>query len=65
MDLTFALQALCLQYVLEKKGELTPNVYPVPADIDKRVANLGLSTLGINIDFLSDEQIRYLESWQA
>ena len=65
MDLTFALQALCLQYVMDKKGEFKSDVYPVPTDIDKRVANLGLSTLGINIDSLSDEQIRYLESWQA
>ncbi|WP_035268250.1 adenosylhomocysteinase [Desulfitibacter alkalitolerans] len=65
MDLTFALQALCLQYVMQKKDELEPGVYPVPEDIDKRVANLGLSTLGINIDCLTNEQIRYLDSWHV
>ncbi|MBS3969172.1 MAG: adenosylhomocysteinase [Clostridia bacterium] len=65
MDLTFALQTLCLQYVMCKKDELESGVYPVPEDIDKRVANLGLSTLGINIDSLTNEQIRYLESWHA
>lgn len=65
MDLTFALQALCLKYVMDKKSELKPDVYPVPEEIDKRVANLGLNTLGINIDSLTDEQICYLESWHV
>ncbi len=65
MDLTFAIQALCLQYVMNNKGNLKADVYPVPDDIDKKVAKLGLSTLGIKIDSLTYEQISYLESWDA
>ena len=65
MDLTFAIQSLCLQYVMNNKDNLKGDVYPVPYEIDKKVANLGLSTLGIKIDSLTKEQISYLESWDA
>lgn len=65
MDLTFAIQALCLEYIMKNKGNLKSDVYPVPDDIDKKVAKLGLSTLGIKIDSLTSEQISYLESWDA
>jgi adenosylhomocysteinase len=65
MDLTFALQALCLEYILQNKGKLVPNVYPVPDIIDKKVAMIRLETIGIQIDELTQEQIKYLKSWDA
>lgn len=65
MDLTFALQALGLLYLKDNHENLKAGVYPIPDQIDKRVANLGLSTLGINIDTLTNEQVKYLESWDA
>lgn len=63
MDLTFALQALSLKYVVEKQGEVAKEVLPVPAELDRYVANLRLETLGIKIDQLTEAQAKYLESW--
>jgi len=64
MDMSFANQALCLEYIVENKGKLKPKVYPVPEEIDKQVAWLKLSSMGINIDSLTPEQAKYLTSWQ-
>lgn len=63
MDMSFANQALSVQY-LAKSEKLAPNVYPVPSDIDNWVAKLKLETLGVKIDSLTEEQRKYLESWQ-
>ncbi|SFH82306.1 adenosylhomocysteinase [Tindallia magadiensis] len=63
MDLTFALQALSLQYVVENKGSLPAKVLSVPEALDQYVANLRLKTLGITIDQLTSEQEAYLNSW--
>jgi adenosylhomocysteinase len=60
MDLSFAIQALSLKYLLSKKGALGPKVYNVPEEIDKHVANLKLKAMGIKIDTLTKEQYRYL-----
>lgn len=65
MDMTFALQALSLRYVVQNSGKLSPGVYPVPKEIDDKVAYLRLQSLGISIDNLSTEQKNYLESWQG
>ena len=64
MDMSFANQALCLEYLVENKGKLKPKVYPVPEEIDKQVARLKLNSMGINIDSLTPEQEKYLTSWQ-
>jgi len=64
MDLTFADQALCAEYLTKKKGELVAKVYGVPPEIDKTTAMLWLETHDMAIDSLSQEQLRYLESWQ-
>ncbi|MDS1029633.1 adenosylhomocysteinase [Bacillota bacterium LX-D] len=64
MDMTFALQALALQYVDENFGKLDPKLHLVSPEIDKRVANLKLQSLGINIDSLSEEQKKYLAGWE-
>jgi adenosylhomocysteinase len=64
MDMTFANQALCAEYLLKNKGKLQPKVYGVPVDIDKSVARLWLESHDMKIDSLSQEQSRYLESWR-
>ena len=60
MDLSFALQALSLKYVVENKGKLENSVYKVPCEIDDYVAKLKLSSSGIKIDELTEEQIKYM-----
>jgi adenosylhomocysteinase len=63
MDLSFALQALSAQYIAEQGAGLSGGVYDVPAAIDERVARLKLQSIGISIDSLTDQQKRYMESW--
>ena len=64
MDMSFANQALCLEYIVKNKERLEPKVYPVPEEINKRVARLKLQSMGINIDTLTSEQEKYLTSWE-
>jgi adenosylhomocysteinase len=63
MDMSFADQALSVEYMVKNAKKLEPKVYPVPADIDKNVARLKLQSLGISIDKLTREQEEYLSSW--
>ncbi len=63
MDMSFADQALSVEYIVKNAKKLEPKVYPVPADIDQNVARLKLQSLGINIDRLTREQEEYLSSW--
>jgi adenosylhomocysteinase len=63
MDMSFANQALSAEYAVANAAELERKVYPVPADIDKEIARLKLETMGVSIDVLTDEQERYLASW--
>lgn len=63
MDMSFALQALAARHILINGEKLSPGVYVVPEEIDRRVADLKLKSLGIEIDRLSDEQFAYLNSW--
>jgi len=64
MDMSFANQALCAEYMLKPKKKLTPRVYTVPKEIDGEVGRLKLFTMGIFIDKLTLEQRQYLESWE-
>ena len=64
MDMSFANQALCLEYIVKNKGSLEIRVYPVPEAIDKEVARLKLDSMGISIDSLTPEQKQYLTSWK-
>jgi adenosylhomocysteinase len=64
MDMSFANQALCAEYIAKHATELEHKVYDVPADIDSEVARLKLHAMGIVIDVLSEEQRRYLSSWE-
>ncbi|MEL9939824.1 MAG: adenosylhomocysteinase [Ignisphaera sp.] len=63
MDMSFANQALAARYIVENRGVLERKVYNVPLEIDRRVAELKLRSMGIEIDVLTDEQRKYLESW--
>jgi len=64
MDMSFANQALCLEYLTRMKGKLEPAVYPVPEEIDQEVGKLKLASMNITIDSLTEEQKKYLESWE-
>jgi adenosylhomocysteinase len=64
MDMSFSLQAKCLEYLVKNKGSLEPRLHPVPEEIDKEVAWLKLSSLGASIDRLSPEQERYLSMFE-
>src|ERR671935_1181841 len=63
MDMSFANQALSAEFVVGNAATLERKVYPVPDEIDKEIARLKLETMGIAIDELTDEQARYLASW--
>jgi adenosylhomocysteinase len=63
MDMSFANQALSAEYVVANAGTLEARVYDVPAEIDREIARLKLSSMGVEIDRLTDEQARYLSSW--
>jgi adenosylhomocysteinase len=64
MDMSFANQALCLEYMVKNRGKIETKVHPVPPEIDKKVARLKLDSKGIKIDSLTKEQEQYLTSWQ-
>jgi len=64
MDMSFANQALSVEWMVKRHTELGPQVYPVPADIDAEVARLKLQAMGVRIDELTSEQEEYLRSWE-
>lgn len=64
MDMSFANQALSVEYLIKNADKLAKNVYKVPDDIDNEIARLKLNAMGVHIDTLTEEQIRYLNSWQ-
>jgi adenosylhomocysteinase len=64
MDMSFANQALGLEYLVKNKGKLKPDVYPVPLDTDNEVGRLKLKSMDIVIDKLTREQQKYLGSWE-
>jgi adenosylhomocysteinase len=63
MDMSFANQALCVEH-LAKTGKMAPKVYPVPKEIDETVAKLKLNAMKIEIDELTDEQKKYMATWE-
>ncbi len=64
MDMSFANQALSLEYITQNKNKLENQVYDVPESIDEEVAKLKLDSFGIQIDTLTAEQEKYLNSWE-
>ncbi len=63
MDVSFALQALCVEELVRRRDEIAPGVHPVPGAIDQEVATLKLAALGVTIDEPTLEQRHYRESW--
>lgn len=63
MDMSFALQAMSAIYLARRGRKLKPGVHEVPAELDRRVAELKLRSLGIKLERLTREQIKYNESW--
>ena len=64
MDMSFANQALCAEYIAKNHETLERTVYTVPEEIDRDIARLKLRAMGIEIDTLTDAQVRYLTSWE-
>ena len=64
MDMSFANQALCAEFIAKNAGKLERRVYDVPDEIDSEVARLKLSSMGVAIDVLTEEQKKYLSSWE-
>jgi adenosylhomocysteinase len=63
MDMSFANQALSAEFAIQNAAKLDRKVYPVPDEIDREIARLKLDTMGIAIDRLTEEQAKYLSSW--
>ena len=64
MDMSFANQALSLEYMAKNADELQQKVYSVPSDIDSEIAKIKLNAMKVNIDVLTPEQVTYLNSWK-
>jgi adenosylhomocysteinase len=64
MDMSFANQALSIEYLLKNVAELENRVYTIPEDIDREIARLKLEAMGVVIDVLTEEQKKYLASWE-
>src|SRR6476659_260520 len=65
MDMSFANQALSVEYLVKHKGRLAPGVHLLPPEVDTEIASLKLRALGISIDTLTAEQIEYIASWET
>ncbi|MBI2846489.1 MAG: adenosylhomocysteinase [Chloroflexi bacterium] len=65
MDMSFANQALCVEYLAKRGKPLSRGVYPVPREIDEEVGHLKLKSMGVAIDTHTEEQKRYLSSWES
>jgi adenosylhomocysteinase len=64
MDMSFANQALAAEYLMKNHDKLKNQVYSVPEEIDKSIARIKLESMGVKIDTLSNEQLKYLSSWE-
>lgn len=64
MDMSFANQSLSAEWILKHRATLTKGVHVIPEEIDREIARIKLSTLGYGIDTLTEEQVKYLASWQ-
>ena len=65
MDMSFANQALCIEHLVLSEKSLTPAVYDVPKEIDEEIAKMKLAAIGVEIDELTEEQRKYLSSWET
>ena len=65
MDMSFAVQALALEWLVKHSGGLEKRVYNVPDEIDDQIGRVKLAALGLSIDALTSEQVEYLNGWKA
>jgi len=65
MDMSFANQALSVEYLIKNKGTLSPGVHLLPKEVDQEIASLKLRALGVSIDTLTAEQLEYISSWET
>ncbi len=65
MDMSFANQALAVEYLVKNQGKLEPGLHSIPKDIDQEIARLKLQAMGIAIDSLTAEQTEYINSWTS
>jgi adenosylhomocysteinase len=65
MDMSFANQALSVEYLIKNQGKLEPNIHLLPEEIDEEIAKLKLAAMGVQIDQLSPEMVEYMNSWQT
>jgi adenosylhomocysteinase len=65
MDMSFANQALSVEYLVKNKGKLPPGVHVLPEEVDREIASLKLQSMGISIDTLTPEMIEYMSSWET
>src|SRR5436190_16214213 len=65
MDMSFANQALSVEYLVKNKGKLDPGVHLLPPEVDQEIASLKLKALGLSIDSLTSEQLEYMTSWET
>ena len=65
MDMSFANQALSVEYLVKNKGKLEPGVHLLPKEVDQEIASLKLRALGLAIDTLTAEQLEYMSSWET
>jgi len=65
MDMSFANQALGVEYLVKNQGKLAPGIYNIPQDIDQEIARLKLEAMGITLDTLTEDQINYINSWTS
>jgi adenosylhomocysteinase len=65
MDMSFANQALSVEYLVKNKGKLDPGVHLLPPEVDQEIAGLKLKALGLSIDTLTAEQLEYMSSWET
>jgi adenosylhomocysteinase len=64
MDMSFANQALASEFLVKNKGQLANGVHALPKELDREIAALKLKAMGVDIDVLTPEQTKYLNSWQ-
>ena len=65
MDMSFAGQAMAAKYLLDNRGKLANKVHSVPEEVDQYIAQIKLQSMGIRIDTLTEEQVKYLNSWET
>jgi adenosylhomocysteinase len=65
MDMSFANQAMAAEWLITNAGQLEPQIYVLPTELDDRVAEIKLTTMGCGLEVLTEEQKEYLASWQV